>query len=400
LRLILFGLLVAFLSTPAFAAGDSQVEPGTYILWGTCFFIAYVASSLFVRLGQAGVVGALLAGVAFTGLDGIISIPDMKFITTVGVAALLFEAGLESDLVEMRKELVPSIAVAIVGVIMPAIAGACYALWALGISSLAEVGTYAVALTATSVGISLQVLKQMNQHESREARIIIGAAVIDDILGMSGLAALSGLVFAGAVSYLGLASPVLVGLAFIAGFILIGAWINTKVLGERSSLAVVAFFCTISLAIASQLGIAIIIATFVAGAVMKAEKGLDSIVHGVGKVIYAPAFLAVGLLMDWGVMSWSIVPHILILSVLAFATKFVAGYAVRGNLNKPLIGSAMASRGEVGLAVVSIATANAWISAESFAILTGTIILVTVVAPFAMKHFIATAKSTSVPVTA
>lgn len=385
MRFLLFSLLAATTASPALAAGGSEVNPSTYIIWGSCFFVAYIASSLFVRLGQAGVVGALLAGVVIAGFDGVISVPDMTFVTTVGVAALLFEAGLESDLNAMQRQLASSALVAIVGVLLPAIAGGCYALWALGISDLAEVGTYAVALTATSVGISLQVLKSLGQSDSPEALIIIGAAVIDDILGMAGLAALSGVAVAGTVSAFGLVSPVAVGLAFIIGFIVIGAYVNTKFMGERQSLAVAAFFGTISLAIASYLGIAIIIATFVAGAVMKAEKSLHKAVEGVGLVLYAPAFLAVGLLMDWSVMSWDILPHIIILSILAFVTKFAAGYTLRSNLNRSLIGSAMASRGEVGLAVVSIAKASNWISGESFAILTGTIILVTVAAPFAMK---------------
>ena len=155
--------------------------------------------------------------------------------------------------------------------------------------------------------------------------------------------------------------------------------------GDRRSLATAAIITAIALYIGGHLGIAIIISTFVAGAVIKAESSLHKAVEGMGLVLYAPAFLAVGLLMDWTVMSWNIVPHILILSVLAFATKFVASYVLPRELSRPLVGAAMASRGEVGLAVVSIAKASQWIGAESFAILTGTIIVVTIAAPFAMK---------------
>lgn len=402
-RLLLFSLLAAVIPSPAFAAGGSEVDPMTYVIWGGLFTVAYFASSQFKRLGQAGVVGALIAGVLVAALDGVITIPDMAIVSTFGMAALLFEAGLESDLNEMMKELLPSITVAVVGVILPAIGGAAYASWAMGITNPAEVGTYAVAFTATSVGISLQVLKQMKQDESREARIIIGAAVLDDILGMSGLAALSGVVAAGVVSAMGLISPVAIGLAFIFGFMFFGIMANKMLLGERESLAIAAFFSTVALAISSYLGIAIIIATFVAGAVMNAEKSLHKAVEGVGIVLYAPAFLAVGLLMDWSVMSWSILPDIIFLSILAFFSKFAAGYAysvlgwvvklVSGkhldtDFNRPLVGSAMASRGEVGLAVIAIAKGSGWITSESFAILTATVILVTIVAPFAMKHFI------------
>lgn len=397
-RIIWAGILLLVTSTPALASGGGiSASPSNYLIWGSFIGIAYLAASFAEKIGQAGVVGALIAGVILAAFDGILSIPDMAIIATIGMAALLFEAGLESDLDAMKKELGPSIKVAVTGVVLPGIAGTLYALYVLNISSLAEIGTFAVALTATSVGISLQVLKQLDLHESREAMIIIGAAVLDDILGMAGLAALSGIAAAGVVSALGLwdiafvlGVPILVGLAFIGGFIFIGGFVNKVIPGEKRSLAIAALFTTIALALASHLGIAIIIATFVAGAVIKAEGSLHKAVEGIGLLLYAPAFLAVGLLMDWSVMSWNVVPHIIALSALAFITKFVAGYTVTNNdpnnpLNQPLIGAAMASRGEVGLAVVSIAKANGWIASESFAILTGTIILVTIAAPFAMK---------------
>lgn len=386
MRVLLITLLGVILTpSVALASGGANISPETFILWGPLLALAFLTASAAERLGQAGVVGALVAGVAIAAFDGYISIPDMAILSTIGMAVLLFEAGLESDLDEMRKELKWGMAVAMTGVILPAIAGTLYALWALGITNLAEIGTYAVALTATSVGISLQVLKQMELEKSREAKIIISAAVADDIIGMAGLAALSGVAAAGALSFMGVVTPVGIGMGFIVGFIVIGSAVNKVIPGEKRSLAFAAILTSLALYFAAGLGIAMIIATFVAGAVLAADSKLHKAVEGLGLVLYAPAFFAVGLLMDWSVMSMEIVPHILGLSVLAFASKFVAGFVLPRELNRPLVGSAMASRGEVGLAVVSIAKGSHWIGPESFAILTGTIILVTVAAPFAMK---------------
>ncbi len=386
MRLILTALIGAlFLATPAFAAGGGG-DPAVIGMWGLSFFLAFFGAFLALKCGQATVVGALIIGVGVAYFKQWIHFPHgLALMSTIGMAVLLFEAGLESDLKEMKKELKNSITVAITGVVLPGIAGALFAIYWMKSSSIAEIGTFAVALTATSVGISLQVLEQLKLKDTSEARIIIGAAVLDDILGMAALAALGGIAASGALSFMGFAQPVVIGLGFIGGFILIGGWFNRTVKGDERSFMIVSAVSTLALALAGYLGIATIIATFVAGAVLKADHDFEGLVKSLGKLIYAPAFFAVGLLMDWSVMSAEIVPAILALSAAAFITKLAAGFVLPGHLNRWLVGCAMASRGEVGLAVIAIAKANNWISGEGFAVLTGTVILVTVLAPITMK---------------
>lgn len=367
-RLFLMASVLAALGTAALAAGNSSVAPTDYLLWGFAFALSYVASKMAERVGQAGVVGSLIASVAAAVIplfvDGF-TLPDLALISTIGMAILLFEAGLESDVEEMFKVGPKAALVAVVGVVLLTLGGYFFATAYMGLTSIPEIGTYVVALTATSVGISLKVLEQMGMTKSPEAKIIIAAAVLDDILGMAGLAALSGIAATGTASAMGMVTPVAVGLLFIA------------------------IFAAISLSISAALGIAVIIVTFVVGFITEADHDLEETVKGIGKVLYAPAFFAVGALMVWDVMSFSMVLPVLVLSAIAVITKFVAGFVLSSNMNRALVGAAMSSRGEVGLAVVVLALSNHWISDESFAILTGTIILVTVLAPFMMKATVA-----------
>lgn len=392
MRLIVTSLLGFILANPAFAAGATpEVEGVTLFVYCMVAAFSYVSALVASRMGQAGVLGALVGGVLLSAVahfTGAFSLPPLKLVTTIGMVIILFEAGLHARVEDMLKELSASTKVAIIGIALPLGGGILWAQYAWGSESLVEILSVGVALTATSVGISYKVFELLKMHTSREAIIVIGAAVLDDVVGMALLAALSGIAVSsasgGGLSWSALI-PFGIGLTFVAGFSAVGYFLNRIIPGERRSLAIAILILGLALWIATELEIAWIIAGFVAGFVISAAPELDDVVKGLGKLLYAPAFLAVGLLMDWSVVSWDLVPHIAVLTVVAFLTKLVSGLGAPKGTNRLMIGAAMASRGEVGLAVVAITLDAGSISSEMFAVLTSVIILVTIIAPICMK---------------
>ena len=164
--------------------------------------VAKLGGHVAVRLRQPAVLGELIAGVMLGSLDlaGLSWFQSFKTESTIdilsqlGVIILLFEVGLESTVRDMLKVGLASLTVAVLGVITPFALG-----WGVGAWLLPDCSAYVHAflgatLTATSVGITARVLKDLGRSQSAEARIIIGAAVIDDVLGLMILAIMAGVI--------------------------------------------------------------------------------------------------------------------------------------------------------------------------------------------------------------
>ena len=233
--LILAPAVLLLAASPASAsAGAAESFAGVCLLLAIILGAAKLGGDLATRLGQPAVLGELVCGVVlgnlhlagFGALDGLKTDPMVDMVARLGVIILLFAVGLESTVGQMLAVGLSSLLVATVGVIVPFALG-----WGVGALLLPEASVYVHAflgatLTATSVGITARVLQDLGKSKSPEARIILGAAVIDDVMGLVILAVVSGAITAAAsgqtLSY-GSVSLILVkAIVFLVGALAIG----------------------------------------------------------------------------------------------------------------------------------------------------------------------------------
>ncbi|HYV27384.1 MAG TPA: cation:proton antiporter, partial [Candidatus Eisenbacteria bacterium] len=209
---ILLGVFVTLVATAGrvLAANDAgenhALQPTALVGIAVMLVIAKLGSELFERMGQPAVLGELLAGIVlgnlvifgFTAAEPLKTNETIAALAEIGVIILLFEVGLESDLKEMMEVGWSSLLVALLGVIAPFLLG-----WTVSAYFIPEEATLAhifigATLCATSVGITARVFKDLGKLTTREARIILGAAVIDDVLGLLILAVVAGAIKASA----------------------------------------------------------------------------------------------------------------------------------------------------------------------------------------------------------
>ncbi|HEY5683328.1 MAG TPA: cation:proton antiporter, partial [Sulfuricaulis sp.] len=206
LKLAILLSLIYLFGTDAWAMSGQGASIASTFLWLAVLLMLAKISGLIEKLGQTAVLGELLIGVAIGNLYllGINLVEPAKtneiiaFMAELGVVILLFQIGLESSPTEMRKVGVPAFLVACIGVVVPFATGTyLVGPWLLpGLSDNAYLFLGAT-LTATSVGITARVFSDLNVLHSREAQIVLGAAVIDDVLGLIILAVVSAVVKTG-----------------------------------------------------------------------------------------------------------------------------------------------------------------------------------------------------------
>jgi Kef-type K+ transport system membrane component KefB len=188
------------------AAGGSHADPvaAVVLALAVILVVAKLGGDLATRIGQPSVLGELVFGVllgnlTLAGFDGFEAIKNdgaIDMLARLGVLILLFEVGLESSVGAMLKVGPSSTAVAILGVITPFLLGWGVSAWLMPEHSIYLHAFIGATLTATSVGITARVIKDLGRSQSDEARVILGAAVIDDVLGLVILASVSGLIAA------------------------------------------------------------------------------------------------------------------------------------------------------------------------------------------------------------
>ena len=373
-----------------------------------------VFGELAERIGQPAVLGELLAGV----LLGIIPADGtmrevIQLLAEVGVAILLFEIGLETDLKEMFRVGPSATLVAVVGVITPFVLGFLY--WIL---VLPDIGTHAAdvtdtmvaifvgaTLTATSVGITARVLTDLNRIHTPEARVIIGAAVIDDVLGLVILAIVSGLAAGAALSLFGIAMKFAVAAGFLVAAVIVGNLVAPRLFGlidrmrVRGVLLVSAFsFALLFAALAALAESAMIIGAFAAGIVLSSTNQFDLIserIEPVADILTPIFFVSVGASVDVSLfLPWSesFNPSVLAvggaLLVLAVIGKVASGFSVgygRNKLSHLAIGVGMVPRGEVGLIFADIGLRRGILSSEVFSAVLIMVMLTTFIAPPLLK---------------
>ncbi len=362
--------------------------------------IAWLAAKLagegMERLGQTAVLGELLAGVLIgPGLLGFVhESAILHALAEIGVVILLFEIGLESDLGELLRAGPQSTVVALVGVACPFLLGfALAARW--GEPRLVAVFVGAT-LTATSVGITARVLSDLGRLPEVTARVILGAAVIDDILGLVILAVVTGLVQTGAFSAAAAGWILVKALAFLLVAIGLGiryaptllTWVGQ--MKARGSLIVYAvLFCVLLAAIAERLGLATIVGAFTAGLILARTEQSAHIERQINPVadLFVPIFfVTIGMKVQPAMLSpfaaGGGLALALLLTVVAVVGKLAAGLGVyqRGVRRWP-VGVGMIPRGEVGLIFAAIGLAHGVIDANLYAALVTMMMVTTFMAP-------------------
>jgi Kef-type K+ transport system membrane component KefB len=421
LALLALPLLLRAQEVEQAAGGEEVVRTEHFFLILVAILAAAkLCGELAERLKQPAVLGELIAGVilGFSVL-GIVPVEGqiaevIQLLAEVGVAILLFEIGLETDLKEMFRVGGAATTVAMVGVAAPFLLGFLY--WILveptigthapGITNTMVAIFVGATLTATSVGITARVLTDIRQIHTREARVIIGAAVVDDVLGLVILAIVSGLAAGAALSIFGIALKFAVAVGFLVAAVIIGNVVAPTLFSivermrVRGVLLVSAFvFALLFGALAGLAGSALIIGSFAAGIVLSTTNQFDQITEQIKPVadIFTPIFfVAVGARVDVSLLlpgSDNFNLQVLAvggaLLIIAIIGKVVSGYAVgwrRGaRLSHLAIGVGMIPRGEVGLIFAHLGLTNGILSSEVYSAILIMVIFTTFLSPPLLK---------------
>jgi Kef-type K+ transport system membrane component KefB len=336
---------------------------------------AKLGGDLVERIGQPAVLGELLVGIALgnlhliglNGLEAIKTDPGLDVLARLGVLILLFEVGIESTVGEMLQVGMRALVVAVLGVV------------ALGLphhSIYAHVFLGAT-LTATSVGITARVLRDLGRSKTAEARIILGAAVIDDVLGLVILAVVGSTIAAantgGSMSFGHVALIVAKATAFLFGSLWLGLRLFPRVLrigarlrGQGVLLATALVFCFLVAWLASAIGLAPIVGAYAAGLILervhwrdfteKGEHSLEDLVRPIASFLVPVFFVLTGMRVDLSAFGHANVLGLAgLLTVAAVLGKQLCALGGLGtSLDRLSIGIGMIPRGEVGLIFASI----------------------------------------------
>jgi Kef-type K+ transport system membrane component KefB len=388
--------------------------PNLFLVLAVMLIAAKLLGGLAERFGQPAVLGELIAGVLLGGsVLAVIPVEGtgaeiIHVLAELGVVLLLFEIGLETDLREMFRVGPASLSVASVGVVLPFLLGFLY--WAYvphaasaGATDLTTAAIFVGAtLTATSVGITARVLSDLNQMHSPEARIIIGAAVIDDVLGLVILTVVSGLASGAALEPLGILRIFGVAVGFLVLAVLVGRFLAPRlfdlVVRMRVRYVLLVFSIAFALglaALAALAGSALIIGAFAAGLILSGTNQFDTIEHEVRPVasIFAPIFfVSVGASVNLGLLdptregAAGILGVAAVLTVLAMLGKLAAGWAAPWvRFRRLLVGVGMIPRGEVGLIFADIGRRAGILNEAVFGAILLMVMATTFVAPPALK---------------
>ncbi|MBY0090331.1 cation:proton antiporter [Priestia aryabhattai] len=357
-----------------------------------------IAGDISVKLGQPSVLGKLLVGILLgpSVLGLVTETETLKEFSQLGVILLMFIAGLETDVDEFKRTGKASTLVGIGGIIFPLLVG-CLAGILLGLTIM-QSWFLGLLLSATSVSISVQALKEMNQLKSREGTTILGAAVIDDVVVIIALAFLMS--FAG--GDINLSVVILKKVLFFAGAIVVGWKLVPWFLNRFSSLKVTEavtssalIICFVYAYLAEYTGVAAIIGAYIAGVSISVTKFKHEVfdkVETISYSIFVPVFFtSIGVTAQFsGIMEN--IGLIVLLSIVAILTKLIGasiGAKLAGfNWNSSLgIGSAMISRGEVALIIAAIGLESKLLTQDMFAVIVVVVLVTTIVTPSMMKWF-------------
>lgn len=456
-----------FLLFPTLAYADASgghADPITSVIfWVTLlFFLGFVGRYIAQRLNQPGVLGELIMGILFGnicylfGLDLAIilregsaifhimrdmllgaplhqaveaSITDPRYAQEViaalnqpngielikvsyvvdifsryGVIFLLFMVGLESSIEELKRTGRESFQVAIIGVIAPICLGLLCMYVLIPDATFKASLFVAATLSATSVGITARVLKEMKKLRTREARTILGAAMIDDILGLIILAIVSSIVISDVVDMVKISGIIVLAFAFLAIVLLTGPWLLKKAIKLLGFLEpweaklIVSFAFVMCLAwLAALVQLAPIIGAFAAGVIIhdgffdgESDKTtslkIKDMVAPFESLLAPLFFVLIGIQVKLeSFLNWEVVLMATALIVAAILGKLVSGFGGNRKDDRILIGVGMLPRGEVGLVFASIGITLGVISDQLFSAIVMMVMVTTFIAPVWLK---------------
>lgn len=357
-----------------------------------------IAGSLSVRLGQPSVLGKLLIGIVLgPAVLGLVNETEtLAEFSQIGVILLMFIAGLETDIDEFKRTGKAATFVGFGGIIVPLVLG--YFAGIILNLSIMESWFLGLLLSATSVSISVQALKEMNRLKTPEGATILGAAVIDDVVVIIALAFLMS--FAGGDVHL--TTVIFKKVVFFAGAILVGWKVVPLFLKKFSKLKVTEtvissalIICFVYAYLAEYTGVAAIIGSYIAGVAISVTEFKHEVFEKVETIsysIFVPVFFtSIGITVEFAGISKNI-GLIAILSLLAILTKLIgaaigakaAGFGWNSSWG---IGTAMVSRGEVALIIAAIGLESKLLSQSMFAVIVVVVLVTTIVTPPMMKWF-------------
>jgi len=403
------------ISHPLLATAESENAPiilsGVLLTLVIIYLASKVGSEIARRLDLPPVLGELVAGVivgvsalrlvifpegGFTASDSVVMSvlqilnqlsPEavnsvfaqqsevISVIAELGVIVLLFEIGLESDMRQLKEVGIQAFVVAFIGVTAPFAAGTLGLMYFFHVAAIPAIFAGA-ALTATSIGITSKVLAEIGQLKSKEGQIIVGAAVIDDVLGIIVLAVVASLAKTGEVDITNVAILLVSAIAFLFGSILLGGFFNKTFvaivdkLKTRGNIVIPAFiFAYIMAFIGNAIHLEAILGAFAAGLVLDetdARKELDELIKPVADLLVPVFFVTVGARADLSVLNPMLPENrsglLIAIFMLAVAIigQVITGWVVFGipDINRLAIGVGMVPRGEVGLVFAGIGTAS------------------------------------------
>jgi len=371
------------------------------------FAAAKLFGELAERIGQPAVLGEMVGGIV-VGVSGLHLVdphaPMLHVLAELGVLLLLFLIGLETDIHRLLSVGVASSAVAVTGVVLPFAAGFGVGRW-LGYPTTVSVFLGA-ALTATSVGITARVLSDLGHLKTDESQVILGAAVIDDILGLVLLTVVSGIAAGERLTVFSVAKVFGLAFGFVILALLIGSVLAPRLLALVTRLRVskALFFASLMFAfgmayLADLSGSALIIGAFAAGLVLaRTDRGreIEHEIYDVAQFFIPIFFVMVGAAVDLRAISpfgADTRPFFIVgvlLTLVAIVGKLLAGYAAFGRpLRKLVIGVGMVPRGEVGLIFAQLGLTAGLLSAGLYSSVALMVMITTFVAPPALRALLA-----------
>ena len=356
------------------------------------------------RIQLPQVVGALIAGLLLgPACFGVLQETDfIKNIAEIGVIVLMFAAGLETDVQELKKTGLASFIIALLGVIVPLIGGYFVATIYNPVTdqqTMLQNIFVGVVLTATSVSITVETLKELGKLSTKTGNAILGAALIDDVLGIIALTVISS--FAGSDASLWVILLKILGFFIFCGVVaflfikFVNPWIN-KYKKDLRRFVILAFaFCLLmSFSAEYFFGVSDITGAFVAGLILSNNKKTSYMLNRfdtVSYVLLSPVFFAsVGLKVTFSNMSATVVVLTVLLLVVAILSKMIgcglgAKICKYTNLQSVKIGIGMISRGEVALIVATKGMSMGLMKDEFFAPLVLVVVATTIVTPILLK---------------
>jgi Kef-type K+ transport system membrane component KefB len=384
----------------------------TIIGVGILLFAAKLMAELFLRLKLPIVLGELLAGMivgpfalgGFFVVDGkqLLQINDeIKILGEMGAIVILFMAGLEMTPREFLKGGKASFTVGALGVVVPFFAGlAVFGLF--GFDALQSM-LIATALTATSIAISIQVLSEFGKIKTPEARLIIGAAVVDDILAIAVLSVVTSIAGSDGgvdnIDPIEVITTILKVLAFFAIMLVVAVIVIPKIItprlwkakGSVEGIATASFFG--AAALAGSIGLSPIVGAFAVGMALSTTKVFEKIENYVGKIglIFAPLFFAIiGAQVDLRAVDLNILMLSAVVIIVAIVTKLFgcglpAMLFLKSKKQGMRVGIGMISRGEVGLIVAGVGVAAGILTSEVYSTIVIMVAVTTIITPIWLK---------------